>query len=164
MLVFRVLVFRLLIAAAVVAATVEPAAADITGFIGTATSPSSRLARGVAIGGALLVVGFEFEYADSVEDEDSGAPSLRTGMGNVLFQSPLPIKGFQPYFTTGAGVYRERLGNDSSTDFGMNVGGGAKIVLAGPLRVRLDYRVFTLRGSPRVRPVHRFYAGINLNF
>lgn len=164
MLVLRVWVLRLLIAATVVGATVEPAQADITGFIGTATSPSNRLARGVAIGGALLVVGFEFEYADIVEDEDSGAPSLRTGMGNVLFQSPLPIAGFQPYFTTGGGVYRERLGNDSSTDFGMNVGGGAKIVLAGPLRVRLDYRVFTLRGSPRESPVHRFYAGVNLNF
>ena len=164
MLVLRVWVLRLLIAATVVGATVEPAQADITGFIGTATSPSNRLARGVAIGGALLVVGFEFEYADIVEDEDSGAPSLRTGMGNVLFQSPLPIAGFQPYVTTGGGVYRERLGNDSSTDFGMNVGGGAKIVLAGPLRVRLDYRVFTLRGSPRESPVHRFYAGVNLNF
>ena len=43
---------------------------------------------------------------------------------------------------------------------GMNVGGGVKITLAGPLRVRVDYRLFTLRGSPRVSPVHRFYAGV----
>jgi hypothetical protein len=156
--------FRFALAALVLAATVTPAAADITAFIGSATSPSARLARGVALGGGLLVVGFEFEYADAVEDEDSRAPSLRTGMGNVLLQSPLPIKGFQPYFTTGGGVYRERLGDDSNTDFGMNVGGGAKISLAGPLRVRVDYRVFTLRGSARVSPVHRFYAGVNLNF
>ena len=35
----------------------------------------------------------------------------------------------------------------------MNNGGGVKIKLAGPLRVRLDYRVFTLRGSPRASPV-----------
>ena len=158
------LVLRVIAATLLLAATAGPAAADITGFIGSATSPSSRLARGVAVGGAILVVGFEFEYADVVEDDGGRAPSLRTGMGNVLFQSPLPIKGIQPYFTTGGGVYRERLGNDSSTDFGMNVGGGAKIVLLGPLRLRADYRVFTLRGSPRVSPVHRFYAGVNLNF
>jgi hypothetical protein len=157
-------VFRAVMTALVIGFTVTPAAADITAFIGSATSPSSRLARGVAIGGGFLVLGFEFEYADAVEDEDSGAPSLRTGMGNVLLQTPIAISGFQPYFTTGGGVYRERLGNDSSTDFGMNVGGGAKISLAGPLRVRVDYRVFTLRGSPRTSPVHRFYAGVNLNF
>ncbi len=108
------LVFRGVIAACVFAASVAPAAADITGFIGSATSPTSRLVRGVAVGAGLLVLGFEFEYADAVEDEDSGAPSLRTGMGNVLLQTPLAIKGFQPYFTTGGGVYREQLGDDSS--------------------------------------------------
>jgi opacity protein-like surface antigen len=158
------LVFRGVMAVFLFGACVAPAAADITGFIGSATSPTSRLVRGVAVGAGLLVLGFEFEYADAVEDEDSDAPSLRTGMGNVLLQTPLAIKGFQPYFTTGGGVYHERLGDDSSTDVGMNVGGGVKITLAGPLRVRVDYRVFTLRGSPRVSPVHRFYAGVNLNF
>ena len=30
----------------------------------------------------------------------------------------------------------------------MNTGGGVKITLLGPLRVRVDYRVFTLRGEP----------------
>jgi len=157
-------VFRGVMAVFLFAACVAPAAADITGFIGSATSPTSRLVRGVAVGAGLLVLGFEFEYADAVEDENGGAPSLRTGMGNVLLQTPLAIKGFQPYFTTGGGVYHERQGDDSSTDVGMNVGGGVKITLAGPLRVRVDYRVFTLRGSPRVSPVHRFYAGVNLNF
>ena len=158
------LVFRGVMAAFVIVATVAPATADITGFIGSATSPTNRLVRGLAVGAGLLVLGFEFEYADAIEDADSGAPSLRTGMGNVLLQTPLAIKGFQPYFTTGGGVYHERLGDDSSTDVGMNVGGGVKISLAGPLRARVDYRVFTLRGSPRVSPVHRFYAGVNLNF
>ena len=156
--------FRGVMAAFVLALTAVPAAADITGFIGSATSPTSRLARGVALGGGLLFFGFEFEYADAIEDDNSGAPSLRTGMGNVLLQTPVPIHRFQPYFTTGGGMYRERLGTESETNFGINNGGGVKITLAGPLRVRLDYRLFTLRGSARVSPVHRFYAGINLNF
>lgn len=157
-------IIRGLIAALVIAATVAPAAADITAFIGSVTSPANRPVRGFAIGVGLLVLGFEFEYADAAEDVASGAPSLRTGMGNVLLQTPLPIKGFQPYVTTGAGGYRERLGQATETNIGMNNGGGVKITLAGPLRVRFDYRVFTLRGSPRVSPVHRLYAGANLAF
>lgn len=164
MLVFRFLVVRIAIAAIVLAVTVEPAAADITAFIGTATSPSSRMARGVAVGFGLLILGFEFEYSNVVEDSAEGAPSLRTGMGNVLLQTPVAISGFQPYFTTGAGGYRERLGERSETNFGLNTGGGVKISLAGPLRARVDYRIFTLRGSARVSPVHRFYASVNLNF
>lgn len=148
----------------VLTVTAVPAAADITGFIGTATSPNNRSLWGGAFGVGLLIVGFEFEYANVVEDTPTGSPSLRTGMGNVLLQTPGPIMGFQPYFTTGGGVYRELLGTVSNTDIGMNNGGGVKINVLGPLRLRLDYRVFTLRGSPRASPVHRLYAGANLNF
>jgi opacity protein-like surface antigen len=46
----------------------------------------------------------------------------------------------------------------------LNVGGGVKINLAGPLRLRLDYRVFTLQGSQRDAKPQRFYAGVNLKF
>ena len=85
-------------------------------------------------------------------------------MGNVLLQTPVPIAGITPYFTTGGGMYRERLGEDTETSFGLNTGGGAKIRLAGPLRVRFDYRVFTLTGSPRYDTVHRLYVGANIAF
>ena len=44
------------------------------------------------------------------------------------------------------------------------LGGGAKIRLVGPLRVRLDYRVFKLQGSPLYETYHRFYVGANLRF
>ena len=116
-----------------------------------------------AIGVGFVFVGFEFEYADSSEDVTEAAPSLRTGMGNVLLQPPM-IHGFQPYFTTGAGGYREELGVVSETHAGLNTGGGVKIALAGPLRARVDYRVFSLQGDPLVSTVHRFYAGVNLKF
>ena len=36
----------------------------------------------------------------------AAAPSLKTGMGNVLLQTPVPFFGFQPYFTTGGGFYQ----------------------------------------------------------
>ena len=38
------------------------------------------------------------------------------------------------------------------------------MTLAGPLRLRLDYRVFTLQGTPRHSKPQRFYAGLNLKF
>ena len=141
-----------------------PAWADATLFLGTATSPSNRTARGFTLGAGLLVIGFEFEYSDTVEDLTDGAPALRTGMGNLLIQTPFPILGLQPYFTTGGGVYRESLSNLSETNFGINNGGGVKISLIGPVRARVDYRVFTLRGSPLEDVVQRLYVGLNLKF
>ena len=127
-------------------------------------APSNRTTRGFALGAGLLVVGFEFEYGDTVEDLAGGAPSLRTGMGNLLIQTPFAIFGLQPYFTTGGGVYRESLGILSETNFGINNGGGVKISLIGPVRARVDYRVFTLRGSPIEDTVQRLYVGLNLKF
>jgi hypothetical protein len=141
-----------------------PALADATAFIGTTTTPANRTAKGLALGVGLLIVGFEFEFASTGETPEEAAPSLRTGMGNVLLQTPFPIAGMQFYVTTGAGGYRETLGSRQETHVGFNSGGGAKISLLGPLRARLDYRVFNLRGEPLHSVVHRVYAGVNLAF
>lgn len=142
----------------------SPAFADGTAFIGGAGSPSTRQARGFAVGMGLLIVGFEFEYSNISEDVADAAPRLRTGMGNVLLQTPIAISGFQPYFTIGGGGYRENLDTRQETNFGLNTGGGVKINLIGPLRVRADYRVFTLKGSPLYDVVHRVYVGANIKF
>ena len=155
---------RLLVLSGLLLLTASNAWADATVFLGTATAPSNRTTRGFAIGAGLLVIGFEFEYGDTVEDELDAAPSLRTGMGNLLIQTPFAIAGFQPYFTTGAGVYRESLGSIDETNFGINNGGGVKISLIGPVRARVDYRVFSLRGSPIEDTVQRLYVGLNLKF
>ena len=140
------------------------ASADITAFLGVNPTPENRPVRGFAVGAGLLIVGFEFEYSSTSQDLDELSPSLRTYMGNGLLQTPVPIAGMQFYATAGAGVYRERLLEDSETNVGVNVGGGVKLSLLGPLRLRLDYRVFTLQGSPRHSKPQRFYAGLNLKF
>lgn len=145
-------------------AGVRPASADATLFIGANTTPANRGVKGFAAGGGLLVIGFEFEYANTSADETAGAPSLKTFMGNVLFQTPFAIHGFQPYFTTGTGVYRERLEIFEKTGFAPNVGGGVKVSLAGPLRLRVDYRVLKLGSGALYSPAHRVYAGLNLKF
>ena len=141
-----------------------PARADATAFLGANTTPSNRPVKGFAVGMGLIIVAFEFEYATTSDDVAATAPSLKTFMGDVLLQSPVPIFGFQPYFTTGGGIYRETLGTHQDTGAGTNVGGGVKMSLAGPLRLRVDYRVFKLGSGALNSPAHRIYAGLNLNF
>jgi opacity protein-like surface antigen len=142
----------------------RPALADLTGFIGLSTTPSARNVKGFAVGAGLLFLGFEFEYASTSDDPQEFAPSIKSGMGNVLLQTPFAIFGMQPYFTTGAGVYREELGLHEQTGVGFNAGGGVKITLIGPLRLRLDYRSLRLGSDALYSPSHRLYAGINLKF
>ena len=146
------------------ATTTLPAFADATVFLGSTTTPANRTVKGLALGVGLLVVGFEFEFSDTTETLEEGAPSLRTGMGNVLLQTPIPVAGMQFYFTTGGGVYRETLDTRQETHVGVNTGGGVKLTLIGPIRARVDYRVFKLRGEPLFSTVHRVYAGLNLAF
>jgi hypothetical protein len=84
------------------------AAADATLFLGVNPTPSNRVVRGFALGVTVLVVGIEFEYASAVEDVEEGAPSLNTGMGNLIVQTPFPISGMQFYGTAGAGICARR--------------------------------------------------------
>jgi opacity protein-like surface antigen len=144
--------------------TPSTASADITAFLGTNPTPVNRVTTGFSVGVGLVIVGFEFEYGHTRENLDELAPSLRTYMFNGLLQTPIPIAGMQFYGTAGAGVYRETLDEISETNVGINLGGGVKVNLAGPLRLRFDYRIFTLQGNPRHSKPQRFYAGLNLKF
>ena len=157
---------RLLLIGLVLIALLIPsdAYADLTAFFGVNPTPVNRPVRGFAVGAGLLIVGFEFEYANTSDDEVLAAPKLQTYMFNGLVQTPVAIAGMQFYATAGGGGYRESLFDTSETHVGYNVGGGVKVSLAGPLRLRFDYRVFTLQGEPRYSNPQRFYAGVNLKF
>ena len=150
------------IAVVLLALTAIPARADITAFIGANTTPANRQVRGAALGFGLLIAAVELEYAYTPDDLSATAPSLKTGMGNLILQTPVSFMGFQPYFTTGAGLYQEALGTHSDTGVGFNTGGGVKVSLAGPIRLRVDYRIFKLGSGALNSPAHRFYAGLNL--
>lgn len=137
--------------------------ADLTAFWGfNRADGQSRTTRGFSAGLNLIVFGFEFEYANSPEDLATGSPSLTTGMLNGLVQTP--TSGVQFYLTAGGGFFRDRLDGEGETNVGTNIGGGAKIRVAGPLRLRLDYRVFALRGEASSANPQRFYAGANFSF
>jgi hypothetical protein len=152
------------LAAAFLLFSAAPAVADITGFLGANTTPENRRTQGFAVGAGLLLLGFEFEYGNTPDDLESLSPSLKSYMGNVLLQTPFAILGLQPYVTSGAGVYRETLGETAKTGFALNNGAGVKINLIGPLRLRVDYRVFKLGDGALYSPAHRIYAGLNLKF
>jgi hypothetical protein len=83
-------------------------------------------------------------------------------MFNALVMTP--TSGIQLYATAGGGFFRERLVDERETNFGTNIGGGVKLSLLGPLRLRLDYRIFNLRGNARHGTPHRLYAGANISF
>ena len=183
----RILAIGTLVLAVVLCAPVA-ARADFTAFIGTSFSGTpenavgdnshSSLARGLSVGVGVLIVGFEFEWAKSGGDDlgDGScatanvralcAPAVTTIMGNVLLQTPRGLGPVQLYGTAGAGGYRERFDpiDDSTTGFGTNVGGGVKVSLLGPLRVRVDYRVFKLSGDAVYTTPQRLYVGANLAF
>lgn len=142
----------------------RPASADITAFIGITPTPDNHSVRGLAAGVGILFIGFEFEYANTGEDELELLPGLKTWSGNVLAQTPIEVSGVQLYGTLGFGGYREGLEEFQETHMATNLGGGAKIRLVGPLRVRVDYRLFKLQGSPLNDTYQRFYAGANLAF
>ena len=166
--------FRAIACAALGLLLLAPASAyaDATLFLGATTSPSNRTTKGFAIGAGLLFLGFEFEYADTTDDLPTLSPALKTGMGNLLLQTPGSFFGIQPYYTVGGGVYHESLQTSGpipsslvdNTGFGLNTGGGVKISLIGPIRLRVDYRVFSLKNGALVSPTHRVYAGLNLKF
>ena len=122
------------------------------------------LGRGFAAGFSLLIIGFEFEFSDTAADEMAEAPRVRTGMFNLLLQTPFGISGLQFYGTIGGGVYQETGDGLEATNVGTNAGFGVKISVVGPIRMRLDYRVFSLQGSPQHDTHQRFYAGLNLGF
>jgi hypothetical protein len=157
----RTLVTALAFATIFLTATASPAHADITAFIGLSPTPDNHAARGFAVGVSLLVIGFEFEYANLSEEQDEQLPGLKTYSGNVLLQTPTST---QLYATIGGGGYQETVGPLKETHVGINLGGGIKFPLLGPIRVRADYRVFQLRGAPIHSTYQRFYVGGNLAF
>ena len=138
-----------------------PAAADATFFFGYAPKPSGRPVRGFGLGATMAVVGFEFEYSNTDETEIPTAPGLKTYMFNIQLATPTSV---QVYATAGGGLYTERVLEASGTAFGTNFGGGVKFKLAGPLRLRIDYRIFALSGEAVEKSSHRFYAGANVAF
>ena len=141
-----------------------PARADLTVFAGLQNAPNVRPATGLSVGFGLLLVGWEVEIARAAQDTADLAPSVSSGTASLYVQNPIPINGVQFYAIAGAGLYRERFGDlYEHDDVHAAIGGGAKIELMGPFKLRLDYRIFKLRDARSENP-QRVYAGLTLAF
>lgn len=160
-------------------ATAAPARADVTWFLGTTRRPAPLLVpagtstkstmagtTGLAAGLSLIVVGFEVEGSSTFENTTKQVPGMKIGMASGLVQTP--TGSTQLYAAAGGGLYRESLSTGAAgsahTDLITNIGGGLKLALAGPLRLRIDYRVLHLRGKTSGANIQRFYAGVNVKF
>ena len=141
----------------------DRAFADMTVFAGTMTA--SRTTVGATLGLSLQPVGLEFEYADTSSGRRPGNRALRTGLFNLLLGASFPSGDrIRIYGTAGAGAYRESLAEQTRTGLATSAGGGIYLRLAGPFRIRLDYRLLVLRGDALRRRPRRVYAGLDMAF
>ena len=142
-----------------------PARADATAFIGANTTPSNRPVKGFAVGMGLLIVAFEFEYADDERGCGGAGAGAEDRHGErAAADAGCRSSGFSRISRPAAGSIARRSARTRRPGCGTNVGGGVKVSLAGPLRLRVDYRVFKLGSGALNSPAHRFYAGLNLKF
>jgi len=158
----QILVTGLLTALAL-AGHATPARADLTAFFGLGTAPVNRQTHGFSIGANSKILGGEFEWGNTSDDPAHGAPTVRTYMFNGLLQTP--GRHSQVYVIGGWGRYRETLGFTSQiSGAATNVGFGVKVGLLPLIKLRLDYRIFNLRGTganaPLFKTPKRFYVGI----
>ena len=142
---------------------------NVAAFAGVAMAPGPHAAIGVAVGVRPRPgpVSLEFEYSRSRSDPPAGVPAIVTFSGNLLVQLPIRPSRFQFYGTFGVGFYVLLLDHHSSEpNDARNFGGGVKITLAGPLKLRMDYREFRLAriGGEYHSNEHRFYVGIVTGF
>ena len=114
-------------------------------------TPENRTALGFSGGIGLLIVGFEFEYANMTEDDRTRSQGCGPGPATCFCRRRSISGGVSSMGPPAAVPINEELRDQSETNAAANFGGGAKINLVGPLRLRLDYRVFKLQGSPALR-------------
>jgi hypothetical protein len=141
------------------------ARADVTVLVGVMSVGGPRPAVGWAFSYCPSVVGFEIEYFGT----PGGATTDHSSAGGIfasLIVQPATTSNLQFFAIAGFGIFDHGGGVYNAT----NVGGGVKIRIVGPLRLRLDYRLFVLgdlqdgdRG-PTTKYPQRFSAGLQLVF
>ena len=152
-----------LAAALALAAPGQASAASFGAFIGFSPTGSFRVADGFSFTGHLALIGIELEYGHLGQDSGSHTPGATTAMANLQIATP---GHFQVYVTGGAGLSHENL--DAQHQWGgvLNLGGGIKSKIAGPIHLRIDYRVLMFYGtiSGTSARQQRVYGGIEIGF
>ena len=168
----RTNIVRAALTVALLGGIAAPASADGTLLFGLQTTSSPHPTVGVAWGHWPGTVGFELEYAGSLGKATATTPSAGTITANALVRTPWRIHGCRVYALGGFGMYGESGGGRGSGEVGAtDLGAGTAIPLGGPLKLRLDYRVYMLGrapdaspGSPISRHPQRLSAAFSLAF
>jgi hypothetical protein len=158
------------ISTAPAAAQTAESPVGVTAFGGVAWAPGPHPASGIAVGVKprdRTPLGLEFEYARSRRDPASGVPGIVTVAGNFVIQPALKWSRVRVYATLGVGGYvLLRDHGSSEANDARNFGGGVKMTIAGPFKLRMDYRRFLLAriGGEYHSNEHRLYLGIVAGF
>jgi hypothetical protein len=144
-------------------------AADATVLAGLLSAGGPRPSVGFAFGYCPSVAGFEIEYFGT----PGGSTTDHSSAGGIfasLVVQPATASKVQLFAIGGLGIWGETFADGSGVSYAKNIGGGVKIPIARPLRLRLDYRLFVVgdledgdRG-PTTKYPQRFSAGLQLVF
>jgi hypothetical protein len=141
----------------------KPPSVNVTFFAGLAATSGLHVAGGGAVGFRVRdsPISLELEYSQSSRESDPGVATISF---NFQFQKPLPRSRVQVYGTAGFGAYL--LLDAGEPNNAHNAGGGVKAPLAGPLKLRVDYRYFWLSPQDRVphHNEHRITIGVVAGF
>ena len=148
--IIRSLCLRAAIAVACLMVCPRSAHADVTAFVGGMTPAGMRQVIGGSAGRFLSPsVGVELEVARAVWGDTRSRRRVDVFTVNYLIQTPTRRRRPQLYGSLGFGIYGETTSDGrGSGEVGVgSMGAGVKVRLAGPLRIRLEYRLFRL-GDP----------------
>lgn len=118
---------------------------DATVLVGLTYVDALRPSYGFSFGYRPSVVGFEIEYLGTFGQTTPGDYSAGGIFASVIVQ-PVTISHVQIFAVGGFGAWGEGFAGGKRTGVlnAGNVGGGVLVGLAGPLKLRLDYRLFLL--------------------
>lgn len=131
------------------------ARADGTFLAGAMHTDRVRPAIGWAFSHCPQVAGFEIEYFSTHPGDENDRASAGSIIASVIVQ-PVAIGRAQIYGIGGFGLWGEKYANGGGTGEAgaKSIGGGVKIWLAEPLRLRIDYRS-SCSAASKTRAVHQ---------
>jgi hypothetical protein len=147
------------------------ARADATVLWGLMSVDALRPSFGFSFGHRPSAVGFEIEYLSTLGQTTPGDYSAGGAFASLIVQA-VTISNVQIFAVGGVGIWAEGFaGKRTGVLNAGNVGGGVLVALAGPLRLRLDYRLFLLGKveeeggiAPSRKHPQRIAAGLYFDF
>jgi hypothetical protein len=148
-----------------------PARADGTLLLGVCSPSFPHPTVGLAWGIGSDAFRIETEYAGTLGEATRSIPSVDSIMFNLVFRTPIEIRRARVYAIGGIGMYGDSTGSGPGSGElqAVDLGIGAKVPIAGALKLRLEYRAYLIHrevNDPRAgsAPPQRLSAGLTVSF